>query len=404
MTFTGARPAGAWRIVFPKQSAAGQSILFTGLFLQSLSLAGALVCLTITYVKAGKADRKYGYTTFHRGGAGYVPLSPRSKTFLAILPLAGVCVLVRCIYRAAAAWGGLGSPIARDDILWLVAEGVLLTEAMVTLAVFHPAIWLDDAVAAASTRHNDMEAGGAGKERPGAWSRISNFSMGTNSSRGGGGKRVSYATTMGGGGDMQEPAQLHHHHARDSRADLHEVSQLIFQSRLIAPSDAGSSSSAANSRRGSSATSSQPDPYMHHHSGLYDDDASPYHNSDNMRANRYDPHEEDDDNHTVIISPETRDLSPLEAEAEADRISIVPEVPRKSSKRMSRLVTPAAAAAVSPATSSEGDYEDDDDDRLEVESVVLPLRKPSRKETTDDDDGLEDVALRSTYSTSLYSQ
>lgn len=252
----------------------------------------------------------------------------------------------------------------------------------------------------------------------------------------GGAKRLSYATTIGGGGDMMhepEQAQLHHAHTHarvgSGSTDMHEVSQLMFQSHLIAPSDAGSS------RRGSSG-SSAPDPYLHR-PGLYDDDASPY---DNTRGNRYSAEEHQDH----VISPETRDLSPLEAEAEADRISIVPEVPRKSSKRASRLMSPDAAARVAAATAGAGsaDEEDDvfevprksskrlsrgappttttttssavhheeeeedddydDDDRLEVASVTLPLRKPSRRETTDD--AMEDVALRSTYSTSLYSQ
>lgn len=438
---------GTWRLRLPLQATAGQSILFTGLFLQCLGLAAALVCLTITYIRAGKADRRYGYSTFqhHRGAsagtAGHLPLTPRSKTFLAILPLAGVCVLVRCAYRAAAAWGGIGSPIARNNVLWLVAEGVLLTEAMVTLVVFHPAIWLDDTTSAAATRqkphHHDMEAaaasGGVGAATQGKQTRMSMFTIGSASSRGA--KRLSYATTIGG--DMHEPeqAQLHHHyahaHARGDSggADMHEASQLMFQSHLIAPSDAGSS------RRSSSGSSSAPDPYLHR-PGLYDAAASPY---DNTRGNRYSAEEEDH-----AISPETRDLSPLEAEAEADRISIVPEVPRKSSKRASRLMSPGSAAAAAAAGAGAGstdeeeddevfelprksskrlsrgtlpttsavheeeegdDGDDDDDDRLEVASVTLPLRKPSRRETTTtDDDALEDVALRSTYSTSLYSQ
>lgn len=447
VTFSGARPAGNWRIRLPAQAAAGQSVLFTGLFLQCLGLAGALVCLTMTYMRAGSADRKYAsYSTFHRdnnGAAGHLPLTPRSKTFLAILPLAGVCVLVRCAYRAAAAWGGLGSPVARDDVLWLVAEGVLFTEAIVTLAVFHPAIWLYDTVAAAATRQHrrprdDMEeatvaATGPGGARQGANTRMSMFSMGSYSTRAA--KRLSYATTIG---DTQEPehAQMQMHHSeRDSRANLHEVSQLMFQSRLIAPSDAGSSS-AANSRRGSSG-SSQPDPCLHR-PGLYDEDPSPYDTRGNHRYSVADDDDNNNNNNHIMISPDTRDLSPLEAEAEADRISIAPEVPRKSSKRVSRLLSPGFSAAGASGSADDDDneeeddheddeerfevprksskrmsrlssppsavdeHEDDDDDRLEVESVILPLRKPSRKETTDDT--MEEVTLKSTYSTSLYSQ
>lgn len=426
LTFTGAVPAGTWGIILPPTAPAGQSVLFAGLFLQSLGLAGALACLTITYIKAGKADRKYGYTTFHRDGAGYVPLNPRSKTFLAILPLAATCVLVRCTYRAAAAFAGLlESAIARDETLWLVAEGVLLTEAMVTLAVFHPAIWLDDGKVTAPRRQDVESTAAAGAGREGARTRMSIFSMATSSSRGGA-KRFSSTSSLG---EMQQQAQMqqtHHRDARDSRAELHEVSQLIFQSHLIAPSDAGSSqpsSSAPNSRRGSAvssaSSSSHPSPYMdqdQHHTGLYDD-ASPY----DRRGNQY-----SEENSTAVVSPPLRDLSSPEAEGDTDEESIAPEVPRKSSKRisrdinneievprksskrMSRLLSPAntTTAAVVAEPSSAYDEDDDDEsdsDTLEVRSVDLPLRKPSRRETADDD-GMEEVALTSTYSTSLYSQ
>ena len=57
--------------------------------------------------------------------------------------------------------------------------------------------------------------------------------------------------------------------------------------------------------------------------------------------------------------------------------------------------------------SDEDEQEEDDDDRLEVASVVLPPRMPSKREAPnrgDKEDDLEDVALTSTYSQSLYSQ
>lgn len=460
MAFSGAQPAGStsWRIVLPPQAAAGQSVLFAGLLVQCLGLAGALACLTATYMRAGHADHKYAaYSTpsFPRGnGNGALPLTPRSKIFLAILPLAGVCVLVRCAYRAAAAWDGLASPVTRDNVLWLVAEGVLLTEALVTLAVFHPAIWLeDDDDKTRRRRDNDMEeaAAGPGARAADKMTRSSLFSMGSYGYSTRAAKRLSYATSIG---DMREPEHAHMqpppqqrdgdddeegNPSRAAAADLHhhdEASQLMFQSRLIAPSDAGSS------RRGSSG-SSQPDPYLHlHRPGLYDEDASPYDDASPRGRN----HRYDDDAH-VRISPDTRDLSPLEAEAEADRVSIAPEVPRKSSKRVSRLLSPGsgsdavATSSIGASTDDEDDDDDDDesfvevprksskrvsrllvpptpaahddeddyddDDRLDVESVILPLRKPSQKETTteDDDEAVEQATLKSKYSVaSMYSQ
>jgi hypothetical protein len=356
LTFSRAKQAGPWGILLPRQAGPGQDVIYAGLLLQTLSLAAALSFLLIAYVKAGRADRKYGYTTFHREGAGYVPLTPRFKTFLVVLPLAGVCVLVRCAYRSAAAWGGLGSPIARDQLLWLVAEGVMLTEAIATLAAFHPAIWLDDGI---SGRVNPDDA-----EQDGT--RTSKL-----------GKRLTVGTFATGMADLE------HGNVRDSRQDLGDISQVIFSANLMAPSDV--SSEGSPSRRGSAGE---------HEQVVRDNDAQ-------MTSSPYDPHLPPARRYSEDITAESRALSPLEAEEEADRVSIIPEPPRKSSKRISR------ALEMARLQQQQRDDEEEDEDRLEVASVVLPPRKPSKRETNTHggrEDDLEDVALTSTYSQSLYSQ
>lgn len=356
LTFSPAKQAGPWGILLPKQAGPGQDVMYAGLLLQTLSLAAALSLLAIAYVKAGKADREYGYTTFHRDGAGYVPLTPRFKTFLVVLPLAGVCVLVRCAYRSAAAWGGIGSPIARDQVLWLVAEGVMLTEAIVTLAAFHPALWLDDGISD-RVHGDDVEQDGT---------RASKL-----------GKRLTVGTFATGMTDLE------HGNVRDSRQDLGEISQVIFSSALIAPSDV--SSEGSPSRRGSAGEHGH-EPVAHMASSPYDPHLPP-------ASRRY----------SQDITAESRALSPLEAEEEADRVSIIPEPPRKSSKRISRALEMARLQQ----QRRDEEEEDDDDDRLEVASVVLPPRMPSKREAPnrgDKEDDLEDVALTSTYSQSLYSQ
>lgn len=352
LTFSPAKQAGPWGILLPQQAGPGQDVMYAGLLLQTLSLAAALSLLAIAYVKAGKADRKYGYTTFHRDGPGYVPLSPRFKTFLVVLPLAGVCVLVRCAYRSAAAWGGIGSPIARDQMLWLVAEGVMLTEAIVSLAAFHPAIWLDDGFSSRVHGGDDAEQDAA---------RNSKLS-----------KRLTVGTFATGMTDMEQG------HVRDSRQDLAAVSQVIFSSALIAPSDA--SSDGSPSRRGSTGEHGRDAVQMSN---------APY--DPHLPARRY----------SEDITAEPRVLSPMEAEEEADRVSIIPEPPRKSSKRISRALEMARLQQ-----QQRDDEEEDDNDRMEVVSVVLPPRKPSKRETIHGgrEDDLEDVALTSTYSQSLYSQ
>lgn len=177
----------------------GQFIVYAGLLLQATSLLVGLCLLAMTYTRAGKASRQYGYTTFHKD-AGYVPLSSRFKTFLVVLPLAAICVLVRTAYRAAGFFDGLDGAIASNEMVYLGAEGVMLTEAMASLAFFHPALWLDDG--------KDAEL---------------------------------------------KDKDLQRRKSRDVEENLDEVSELILKTNLIAPSDA--SSSDGGSRRGSDAVS-----------------------------------------------------------------------------------------------------------------------------------------------------
>ncbi|ROV97580.1 hypothetical protein VSDG_04591 [Cytospora chrysosperma] len=349
LTFSLAKQSGSWGITLPAQAGPGQAVMYAGLLLQTLALAAALILLAVAYVRAGKADRKYGYTTFQRDGTGYVSLSPRFKTFLAVLPLAGVCTLVRCAYRTAAVWGGLGSDTARDEVLWLAAEGVMLTEAMVSLAVFHPAIWLEDGIRRRSSSV-DAEQGGVAASKLGKRLTVGSFAT-----------------------EMDEPRN------RDSRQDLEdEFGRVLFPTSPMAPSDA--SSPGSTSRRGSAAEREQ----------LY-------------QTSPYDPRDGSGGRHSEDITSESRGLSPLEAEAEEQRRQETEsfiEPPRKSSKRMSRMLQLQREAEAAAA-----EAEAQADDRFEVESIQLPSRKPSRRDTVRRrDDDLEDVTLKSSYSFSVYSQ
>lgn len=384
LTFSGARAAGPWGLMLPARAHTGQTILFVGLLFQTLALAAALAVLAVTYVRAGQADRSQGYTTFQgRGGGGgarpgYVALSPRFKLFLAALPLAGACVLVRCAYRTAAAWGGLGSPIAKDLLLWVVVEGALLTEALVSLAVFHPALCLDDC-GGGSTRTQDLEAG-----------RHEVL-----------GKRYSSGTLM----SMADFPSERKMHEEGPQPDLGEGSHLIFSSNVMAPSEAGSSD-AAGSRRGSAGGVLEANPYYR-----YED---PFAGS----PSAYDHSPYEAQYSTEDITAESRGLSPLEAEAEEDRLETESFVqpPRKSSKRQSRALSPtevqlaaeaedqvdAESFVLPPRKSSKrvppvarGLSVRSDDDQVEVASFVLPSRQPSKMSTMHGREDLDAVSLYS---------
>ncbi|CAN8098968.1 unnamed protein product [Discula destructiva] len=419
LTFSGARAAGPWGLLLQARAHAGQTVLFVGFLTHTVLLAAALVALAITYgrARADKMDhlnKLPGYKTFRGGRSPAVVISPRCKLFLAVLPLAGASVLVRCAYRTAAAWGGLGSPIATDPLLWLVSEGALLTEAMLSLAVFHPALCLDAATAAghgeegSRRRRNtqDLEAG-----QPAIMKMDKRFSVGT--------------TTL----TMAEcsPSKAMVQHGR--HGSLSEGSQLMSSSHLMARSDAGSSDT-HGSRRGSAAVLDldpyyrYEDPFANPHEVFEEEDVSPY-----------------DLHFSKDMTSESRGLSSMEEEAERNRrleTESFVQPPRKSSKRVSRALTPSEAPVVlspAPAEDEEDhhhhhglDIQEDaesfvmmmpspprksskrksvarglsvrtdgegDDDRLEVASVVLPSRKPSKMSTRRGGEDLDAVSLYS---------
>lgn len=436
--------------------------------MQVLSLACALCLLAVAYASAGRADRRrYGsYATAGLAGGevqgrAAAPLSARLKTFLAVLPLAGACVLVRCAYRAAAAWGGLGSPVARDGVAWLVVEGVLLTEAMVSLAAFHPGVWLDHGSRRGrqqQQQQHDVEGAAAGRGPSSA--AVSPAAA----------KRLSSGTTLSM--DDLEPEEEKHLRGRRLRDVEAGRGLMVATPNLIAPSEAGSFSEAGSPPRwGSPGGVLNMDPYYRF------EDSSPYdpHLAATAAASSSPPaavgrryySEEDEDDEEEYVRAETRGLSPMEAEAEQARLEVAsfmtaPEPPRKSSKRTSRVLehhhhdknigraeeeeeedeeqhdsfdaesfvepprksskrvsrvlvdsSSLAAQAGGPSAppplrkpsrketlqvpGGDGGDDEDDDDRMEVESIVLPPRKPSKRETVHGgvDEDLDAVSLYS---------
>lgn len=311
-----------------------------------------------------------------------------------MLPLACACLLARCAYRAAAAWAGLGGPVARDATAWLVAEGVLLTEAMVTLAVFHPGAWLCDGTTSSNSnsraertmqQRRDVEAG---------------------LSHGVAAKRLSSGTTL----SMDELEEEKHRARGRPLQQQHEAEEsahglmLGGAPNLMAPSEAGSASELGSPSRWRSSVLNM-DPYYH-----FEDDSP------------YDPHpapaspagpasfpssprplgrapyylsEEDehdsssDSDHARYVTAETRGLSPMEAEAEQARLDAAaftsdaaPEPPRKSSKRMSRVLELRDAPVITRSQQHDADEETERaerHDRFDAESFVEPPRKSSKR-------------------------
>lgn len=385
LTFPQAQAAGLWGLTLPAQAHTGQTILFIGLLVHTLSIATSLTLFAIAFVRMGQQQHHYAVPVdSHKNEAP--ALSPKSRTFIIALLLATGAVLARTVYRTAASWGGLFStPLARDQVGWLVAEGVLLTEAMVSMAIFHPSLWLE----AQQPQHHAVDVEGGltlGVGRPN-------------------GKRISSGSTILS--SLSSPQLEHHdddmaarmmHHDLNRQHlgqddDIAEVRQLLFSSHIIPPpmSEAGSSQN-SGSRRGSRVLPENP--YYHfeetEEDAPYDPalptitrrDASPY----SEEEGRFSYHSR---NPSGNVLAESRGLSPLEAEAEQERRQVddgfvVLSPPRKSSRRKSLLSPPPPPLMLEQDL---GQMSSDSD------GFVEPPRKSSKRKSLVMPERLEAIAL-----------
>ncbi|PVH81627.1 RTA1-domain-containing protein [Cadophora sp. DSE1049] len=60
------------------------------------------------------------------------------KGFVWAVVIAFVTVFFRCVYRIAEMVGGWANPIMRDEISFIIMEGVMILVAVIALTVFHP--------------------------------------------------------------------------------------------------------------------------------------------------------------------------------------------------------------------------------------------------------------------------
>ena len=125
------------------KSQPGIWVVVAGLTVQMTALLAALCLIGIVYLNAAAAYRKYGYTTFHRD-VGYVPLDRRFQVFLAVLPVACVCVLIRLVYRINSFAQGLRGEWSMDQGMFIGFEGFLVVYALSMLSVCHPSVFMRD--------------------------------------------------------------------------------------------------------------------------------------------------------------------------------------------------------------------------------------------------------------------
>ena len=135
----------------------GLLVVTAGLVLQLTTLVIALVFLLVIFVRAARAYRVYGYTTFH-SDAGYVRLTLKFRLFLAVLPVACFCIFSRLIYKIGAFSHGLTVGMAMDEGLFNGFEGLVLGYAMASLTLCYPAMCLEDGKRIFSDKERLLEA------------------------------------------------------------------------------------------------------------------------------------------------------------------------------------------------------------------------------------------------------
>jgi len=123
---------------------AGTTTVLAGTSLHLATLVATLLLYLSVLLRARRAHRAYGYTTFHRD-AGYVALETRFLAGAALLPLGCLCLAGRDVYRVASLAGGIGGKVARNQALFVGVEGVLVMLALVAAGVAcHPGLILWD--------------------------------------------------------------------------------------------------------------------------------------------------------------------------------------------------------------------------------------------------------------------
>jgi hypothetical protein len=64
--------------------------------------------------------------------------STKFRLFMGSIVLAYLSIFIRCVYRIPELTGGWGSPLMRNEVEFIVLEGVMIVIAVLALTIFHP--------------------------------------------------------------------------------------------------------------------------------------------------------------------------------------------------------------------------------------------------------------------------
>jgi hypothetical protein len=135
IAFTGDMAAGA--------SNSGIQIITVALALQIVALAifhGLFISILVRSYYSRRSLKAVSSLAKEKTRA---VITPKFKMFVAMLLVVCTCIIIRCGYRVAAYSGGFTSEINRNEGLFIGLDSVMMTIALVGLAAFSPAIFLD---------------------------------------------------------------------------------------------------------------------------------------------------------------------------------------------------------------------------------------------------------------------
>lgn len=117
----------------------GSKALDTG---TDLMIAG-IVWQVVSLLAFGYFLCEYTFRTWRRQSelslhATTLICSTKFRLFIGAVIIAYLTIFVRCVYRIPELTGGWGSPLMRNEVEFIVLEGVMIVIAVMALTVFHP--------------------------------------------------------------------------------------------------------------------------------------------------------------------------------------------------------------------------------------------------------------------------
>jgi RTA1 like protein len=119
----------------------GIHIIVVGLAVQILSLAFFLMLFVSILARAASSRRDAAARA--KAAETTTVLPTRFKVFVVVLLVVSLCIMTRCIYRVVEFSGGLNSPLAENEGLFIGLDNVMVAVAFVGLVACHPAIFLE---------------------------------------------------------------------------------------------------------------------------------------------------------------------------------------------------------------------------------------------------------------------